>query len=47
MLSDDVKQRISSGIAEVNKLGVGYKETIYRDFLGIEPPQNATGITLK
>ena len=34
-------------IREVNKLGAGYKETIYRDFLDIEPPQNATGMTLK
>lgn len=25
-------------ICEVNKLGVAYKERIYRDFLGIEPP---------
>lgn len=34
-------------IDEVNKLGAGYKEAIYRDFLGIEPPQNAKGLTLK
>lgn len=26
-------------IDEVNKLGAGYKEKIYRDFLGIEPPE--------
>ena len=25
-------------ICEVNKLGVAYKERIYRDFLGMEPP---------
>lgn len=34
-------------IDEVNKLGAGYKETIYRDFLGIEPPQEAKGLVLK
>lgn len=26
-------------ITEVNKLGVGYKERIYREFLGMEPPE--------
>lgn len=26
-------------ISELNKLGVSYKERIYRDFLGIEPPE--------
>lgn len=34
-------------INEVNKLGAGYKEIIYRDFLGIEPPSNSQGLTLK
>lgn len=27
-------------IEELNKLGIFYKEKIYRDFLGIEPPSN-------
>lgn len=26
-------------ISELNKLGISYKEKIYRDFLGIEPPE--------
>lgn len=34
-------------IDEVNKLGAGYKETIYRDFLGIDPPQDARGLSLR
>lgn len=34
-------------IGEVNKLGAEYKDIIYRDYLGIEPPQNATSLKLK
>lgn len=34
-------------IAEVNKLGDKYKEIIYRDFLGIEPPLYTTNHKLK
>ncbi len=34
-------------IEEVNKLGESYREAIYRDFLGMEPPQDARGLTLK
>ncbi len=34
-------------IKEVNKLGTGYKEQIYREFLEIEPPQHVEQITLK
>lgn len=34
-------------IAEINKLGVLYKERIYREFLGIEPPEGYDIDTLK
>ena len=34
-------------IAEINKLGVHYKERIYREFLGIEPPVGYDKETLK
>ena len=33
-------------ISEINKLGVGYKERIYREFLGIEPPEGFDEIQL-
>jgi hypothetical protein len=34
-------------IKEVNLLGKGYRERIYRDFLGIDPPQNFNDEVLK
>lgn len=34
-------------IRSVNALGVGYRERIYREFLGIEPPENAMSHILK
>ena len=34
-------------ISEMNKLGVSYKEKIYRDFLGIEPPLGFDKETLR
>lgn len=34
-------------ITEVNKLGVGYKERIYREFLGMEPPEGYEQDTLR
>ena len=34
-------------IREINKLGVLYKERIYREFLGIEPPVGFDKETLK
>lgn len=34
-------------IMEVNRLGVNYKERIYRDYLGIEPPEGFDKETLK
>ena len=34
-------------INEINKLGVGYKERIYREFLGIEPPIGYNKVVLK
>lgn len=34
-------------ISEINKLGVHYKERIYREFLGIEPPAGYDKETLK
>ena len=34
-------------IAEINKLGVSYKERIYREFLGIEPPEGFDKEVLK
>lgn len=36
----------SSFISEINKLGVKYKERIYREFLGIDPPENINNYTL-
>lgn len=36
----------SGFISEINKLGVKYKERIYREFLGIEPPENINNYTL-
>ena len=33
-------------IEEINKLGTEYKERIYREFLGIDPPENINGYTL-
>ncbi len=33
------KDTYSHFIYEINKLGVAYKEQIYREFLGIEPPE--------
>lgn len=34
-------------ITEINKLGVHYKERIYREFLGIEPPEDFDRIKLR
>ena len=34
-------------IKEINKLGKHYKERIYREFLGIEPPEGFDKDTLK
>lgn len=34
-------------ITELNKLGVHYKERIYKEFLGIEPPAGFDKDTLK
>lgn len=34
-------------IAEINSLGVEYRERIYRDYLGIEPPASNDGNTLR
>lgn len=34
-------------ISEINKLGVTYKERIYREFLGIEPPEGFDDYSLK
>lgn len=34
-------------ISEINKLGVYYKERIYREFLGIEPPEGFDKATLR
>ena len=36
-----------SFISEINKLGSAYKERIYREFLGIEPPENINTYNLK
>ena len=36
-----------SFIEEINKLGVTYKERIYREFLGIDPPENSKHYTLR
>lgn len=33
-------------ITEINRLGTAYKERIYREFLGIEPPENINYYTL-
>ena len=33
-------------ITEINKLGIAYKERIYKEFLGIEPPENKNSYTL-
>jgi hypothetical protein len=35
-----------SFIDAVNEIGLGYRDRIYRDFLGIEPPVGASGIEL-
>ena len=35
-----------SFIGEINKLGAVYKERIYKEFLGIEPPENINNYTL-
>ena len=40
------KGTYQSFISEINKLGVAYKERIYREFLGIEPPENINNYTL-
>ena len=32
---------------EINKLGITYKERIYKEFLGIEPPENIKSYILK
>jgi len=34
-------------ISEINKLGISYKERIYREFLGIEPPMGYDKETLR
>lgn len=34
-------------VSEVNKLGKEYRQRIYREFLGIEPPDNAEDYKLK
>lgn len=34
-------------VSEVNKLGAEYKERIYREYLGIEPPQTTNDYALK
>jgi hypothetical protein len=34
-------------ISEINKLGISYKERIYREFLGIEPPAGYDSNILK
>ena len=34
-------------ISEINKLGAHYKERIYREFLGIEPPEGFDKATLR
>lgn len=34
-------------ISEINKLGKDYKEQIYREFLGIEPPAGFDKDTLR
>jgi hypothetical protein len=34
-------------VNEVNKLGKDYRERIYREFLGIEPPSDAEDFFLK
>lgn len=36
-----------SFIAEINKLGAAYKVRIYREFLGMEPPENVSNYTLR
>lgn len=36
-----------SFIAEINKLGAAYKERIYREFLGIEPPASINNYRLE
>ena len=36
-----------SFIDEINKLGISYKERIYREFLGIEPPMGFENNTLR
>lgn len=41
------KGTYKSFISEINKLGKSYKERIYREFLGIEPPENINNYTLK
>lgn len=41
------KGTYQSFIKEINKLGTTYKERIYREFLGIEPPENNNNYTLK
>jgi hypothetical protein len=34
-------------ISSVNELGIGYRERIYREYLGIEPPEHSESIQLK
>lgn len=34
-------------ISEINKLGIHYKERIYREFLGMEPPAGFNKHSLK
>lgn len=34
-------------VGEINKLGAEYKERIYREFLGIDPPKGFDSFTLK
>ena len=40
------KGTYQSFIKEINKLGTTYKERIYREFLGIEPPENVNNYSL-
>jgi hypothetical protein len=37
----------SKFVAEINSLGKDYRERIYRDFLGIEPPDHLDEQVLK
>ncbi len=34
-------------INEINELGEGYRDRIYREFLGIEPPENSVRSMLR